>query len=64
MKGMSEVAKCSKVNGSIECVKTKDTTRCTTGSSDFDISFINSTCFMCFWRGLEILRLVYKKRVF
>jgi hypothetical protein len=23
--------------------------------------FINSICFMCFWFGLEILRLVYKK---
>ncbi len=26
--------------------------------------FRNSICFMCFWFGLDILRLVYKKRVF
>ncbi len=26
--------------------------------------FRNSICFMCFWFGLEILRLVYKKRFF
>ncbi len=26
--------------------------------------FRNPICFMCFWFGLEILRLVYKKRVF
>ncbi len=26
--------------------------------------FINSICFMCFWFGLEILRLVYKKAYF
>ncbi len=26
--------------------------------------FRNSTCFMCFWFGLEILRLVYKKVFF
>ncbi len=26
--------------------------------------FRNSTCFMCFWLGLEILRLVYKKVFF
>ncbi len=36
-KGMSEVAKCSQVTGPIECVKPKDTTRCTIGSNDFDI---------------------------
>jgi hypothetical protein len=34
------------------------------GSSDFDIFFRNSICFMCFWFGLEILRLVYKKVFF
>jgi hypothetical protein len=34
------------------------------GSSDFDIFFINPICFMCFWFGLEILRLVYKKAFF
>jgi hypothetical protein len=32
---------------------------CRIGSSDFYIR--NSICFMCFWFGLEILRLVYKK---
>jgi hypothetical protein len=34
---------------------------CVLGSSDFDIFFINAICFMCFWCGLEILRLAYKK---
>ncbi len=33
-------------------------------SSDFDIFLENSICFMCFWFGLEILRLVYLKSVF
>jgi hypothetical protein len=34
------------------------------GSSDFDSFFRNSICFMCFWFGLEILILVYKKVFF
>jgi hypothetical protein len=36
----------------------------TVGSSDFDIFFGNSICIKCFWFGLEILRLVYKKVFF
>ncbi len=33
-------------------------------SSDFDIFLENSICLMCFWFGLEILRLVFLKSVF
>jgi hypothetical protein len=46
------------------CPVRSPSVKCAVGSSDFDIFFRNSICFMCFWFGLEILRLVYKKVFF
>jgi hypothetical protein len=48
----------------LEIVPQIQLAHCTLGSSDFEIFFRNSICFMCFLFGLKILRLVYKKSVF
>ncbi len=51
---------CKGTKNVVTCYKEYCCVHCTVGSSDFP----RSLCFMWFWFGLEILRLVYKKAFF